>query len=158
MEITVVNAKTLPEHTHFAAVNFCERLRKKNSNSLGFYPKSSYAASLARGRLLLATAKLKEAGWNIIAGYCHFGWTKDHCTIYQICIDKRLRRYGIATEIIRRLSVQLRAEGVPIIRCKCREGLSANKFWGSVGFQCIKQSEGGTSRGKKLNHYERFVK
>lgn len=112
-----------------AKIDFIVNLHKKNSQRLGFIPKSRVEQYVNDNQVFIA----KEGG--LESGFCIVGSGKGlDLKIYQHCIEEDLRRLSIGKKLFNDVECVARNMGYENITLRCRENLEANKFWEALQF------------------------
>ena len=124
---------------------YAEHLHRRNSEALGFIPRSRIEDYAEKGQVWLTTENDEPCG------YIVFGIGGRMLRVYQACIqyDARRRQHGL--DLVQRLVSKATSDGFDGVTLRCRDGLEANEFWRSVGFRFMGQVKGGARRGKRLN-------
>jgi ribosomal protein S18 acetylase RimI-like enzyme len=112
-----------------AKVDFIVDLHKKNSQRLGFIPKSRVEQYVNDNQVFFA----KEGG--LESGFCIVGnGNNTNLKIYQHCIQEDLRRLNIGKKLFNDVEFIARNKGYETISLRCRANLEANKFWKALDF------------------------
>lgn len=127
-----------------------EKLRRRNSNELGFQPVAQYKRALLSARVIFAPSYFGD-------GFLWWGQTKDHITINQLVIKKADRLIGLGTQLVRYIE-EIAYEHKLAIKFRCREDLQANEFWNKLDYNIINISSPDNARNKKINHYRKEYK
>jgi len=114
----------------------------QNRDELGFHTRLSFAESVARAELLVATLEGHPAG------FLRFHHTKaGHTTLREVAISSIFRGRGIGRKLILALISAAREIGAASIRLSCPVDLPANGFYRSLGFRrSHRRSKAGKSR------------
>ena len=123
---------------------FIEDLHKRNSDALGFIPRTRIKEYENEGRTLIQFDKKEPVGFLL------FGKAWPYLNIYQACIEYDVRRQHFGMELVDRLEKKAKQNHTGIY-LRCRENLEANKFWKKLGYQIVKKIPGGKKRGKEIN-------
>jgi hypothetical protein len=75
----------------------------------------------------------------------------DHVKCHQVCIqyDARLRQYGAA--LVSAMEIYAEEGRATSVSLRCGFDLDANKFWKSLGYECVNIVDGGVRRMRKIN-------
>jgi len=139
MEIVVIDAKSL----------FLEKvisLGDANKSTLGLMPREAFKA-LAAQRLILCALDEKDN----LCGYLLYGINKKDSFYYisHLCVEKSLRRNGIAEALFEELK-KLTQKHFKGIRVHCRTDYEANKVWARLGFYARHEIPGKSKDGSRL--------
>lgn len=126
-------------------------LMKRESNSLGFIPKSSLQRYWLR-RDLWVPIHVSGVG---LRGYLLHGPPRPArpLRIHQAVVDADHRLRYHATRAVRRLVDLANREGASALQLRCRDDLAACRFWEAVGFELLAEEPGGTARGRTIRIY-----
>ncbi len=123
------------------------RLSKQESNRVGFIPEPRLRREFCRECIIT----YEEDGK--VLGYLHHSPIGKETRIHQIVVDQSVRRCGIGSVLVRMLICKTPLGGKVTLRC--RDGLEANHFWPTLGFEIKGARPGGRARGRMINCYER---
>ena len=126
---------------------YVESLMRKNYKALGFLPSSAIERYDDLGQLWLQYENDEPCGYLIFGD----GWPV--CKVWQCCIQVDARRQQGASQLIQALISKCEDGGYSSISLRCADDLESNSFWAAFGFHFVKQSQGGMSRGRKINHW-----
>jgi ribosomal protein S18 acetylase RimI-like enzyme len=130
---------------------YAEELHKKNSDALGFIPRSRLESYERNGQILIQ----KEGGDE--CGYLIFGKGWPYLRIYQACIDYDVRRQKHGFSLVSKLVKEAGKRHEKIL-LRCRENLEANIFWEAAGFSLLRSEPGGKRRNKNINVWQLDIK
>ncbi|BAQ90555.1 GCN5-related N-acetyltransferase [uncultured Mediterranean phage uvMED] len=140
-----------PNQKMFTKAKYAEHLHKKNSEYLGFIPRSRLEEYESEGRIVLAHEN------NDPCGYLIYGSNWPLLNIYQACIDYDVRRKHHGENIVKEVE-DYAADKHSGIYLRCRENLEANDFWKALGYTIERVEQGGLRRNKKINVWvKRFL-
>lgn len=122
---------------------FAEDLHRRNSDHLGFIPRSRLDEYEANDQILI------QKDGSEPCGYLIFGKEWPFLNIYQACIEYDVRRRHHGMEIVDRLEKYAKQNHSGIY-LRCREGMSANDFWEACGYEIASVEPGGIKRGKQI--------
>ncbi len=114
-------------------------------NALGFLPPAAYEQAARLGNLYVATDD------GAYSGHLLFGGPFPRAKIFQLYVSEAHRGKGIAILLLRKLEIELEKKGFLTISAGVASDLEANGFWEKAGFPVLRQREGGSSRGRKIN-------
>lgn len=101
-------------------------LADESRQELGFVLKPALRESI-RNRSLYV---VKRSASSPVVGFVHFRNRKDRVTkIYQICIDRCVRRLGFGSKLIKAVLKQAAVIGQIKVALQCPEDLPANYFY-----------------------------
>lgn len=131
--------------THPSMVAYVDGLQRKNAEALSFYPKCVFEREEKQGRLFLGLLNGEPCG------YLYAGAQGVDVKLHQVCIqyDARRRLYGAA--IVAEMEAYALEGRATSITLRCGFDLDANKFWGDLGYTCIRVKDGGIRRMRKIN-------
>ena len=131
------------QHPDF--LSYVDKLQKLNAEALSFYPTQVFERELDKGRLFLGLLNGEPCG------YIYMGAQGDHVKCHQVCIqyDARLRQYGAA--LVSAMEEYANEGKATSISLRCGFDLDANKFWKSLGYECVNIVDGGVRRMRKIN-------
>jgi GNAT superfamily N-acetyltransferase len=134
MNFTVVKS-------HPSLLRYVESLQAKNSNALGFLPRTVFEREAQLGRMFLGLLNGEPCGY-ILAGS---GW-QGVLRRWQVCIqyDARRRLYGAM--LVAAVEQYGESLGCTQSIVRCASDLDANAFWAGVGYQFAGSKPGGVSR------------
>lgn len=140
-------------------VDFCEFLRRTESNRLGFVPLSTYPSAARRGRLLVVGS---EEG---LRGFLFWGLrrpafgsrSRPVVRLHQLAVLPASRRQGIGTRLVNTVMVHpdvvlARPE---YLMCRCRSDLEACRFWEALGFENYAGDPRANARKSPVLYYRR---
>jgi len=127
--------------------DFCEALRSRDSDALGYVPAVAYHDALTRGRLELETENDEPCG------FAFWGRRKNLVRIYQCVIAHDARRVLHATRLVARTLALPGARGATELALRVATDLPANEFWQSIGCRVIGTQRGGKRRHRTINLY-----
>ena len=126
---------------HADLLKYIESLQAKNSDALGFLPRSAFERYKDDGQLFLGLLNGEPCGY-VLAGSGFRGVLR----LWQVCIqyDVRRRLYGAMLVA----AVDKYGEDLGCIRSEvhCASDLTANDFWASVGYVLIETHAAGRAR------------
>lgn len=128
------------------AVRFARTCCDSDRLSLGFLPYAAFDQADARGNLVVCSNNADFVGYVLIGR--SFGDVRIYSTFVRV--DARLLLHGFA--LVEFVELWARQRALCEIRLWCREDLSANYFWRSLGFDVLNWRYGG--RTKKRRHYQ----
>ena len=128
-------------------LTYVESLMRKNYNALGFIPRTAIDRHDQLGQLWLQYENDEPCGYLIFGS----GWPV--CKVWQCCIQIDARRQQSASQLMQSLITKCEDAGYSAISLRCADDLESNSFWSAFGFHFVKQSQGGMSRGRKINHW-----
>jgi hypothetical protein len=131
------------EHPSF--LTYVDKLQKSNAEALSFYPTQVFERELEKGRLFLGLLNGEPCG------YIYMGAQSTHVKCHQVCIeyDARLQHYGAA--LVTAMESYAQEGQATSVSLRCGFDLDANKFWQSLGYQCVNIVDGGVRRMRKIN-------
>ena len=135
--------------THPDLINYIDHLQKKNAEQLSFYPKQVFEREAEKGRLFLGMLNGQPCG------YIYVGAKTHDVKCHQVCIeyDARRRLYGAALVC----ALEDYAKDCYTITLRCGFDLEANKFWKSMGYNCVGVVDGGIRRNRKINIWRKQI-
>jgi len=133
-------------------VTYLVWLAKKESNAIGFYPKSNYEAALRRDRIIIAWQADHPCGF-LFWSRCQ-GHRPGAIKINQIAIQKDAQRMTNATRLLTQLMNHEHAADRNRIILHCAEDLEANLFWRALGFVHTYTSRPRNARRREINTWE----
>lgn len=104
------------------------------SGTLGMLRPAVYADAAHKGFLLLARHEDK------IAGYALYRCPRTEVVLTHLCVDRRLRKMGIARSLVEEVSNRTQARMG--IRAKCRNDYQLDQVWRSLGFDALGKARG----------------
>ena len=124
---------------------YLDKLQKANAEALSFYPTQVFERELEKDRLFLGLLNGQPCG------YIYMGAQGDHVKCHQVCIqyDARLRQYGAA--LVSAMEIYAEEGRATSVSLRCGFDLDANKFWKSLGYECVNIVDGGVRRMRKIN-------
>ena len=131
---------------------YVDKLQKLNAEALSFYPTQVFERELDKGRLFLGLLNGEPCG------YIYMGAQGHHVKCHQVCIqyDARLRNYGAAlVSAMEEYANEGRATSVSL---RCGFDLDANRFWSSLGYECVSIVDGGIRRMRKINVWRKQLR
>lgn len=134
-----------------AVADYAVSLHQRNSECLGFIPRSRIEEYAETGQIILAHDGGCEAGYLVLGRSYRAG------RIYQACIETDLRLLGLGRELTNQAESLARLDGATKLRLRCRDNLSSNVFWSALGFEKVGMVNGGLRRGRMLNIYEKDI-
>ena len=127
-------------------------LAQKETNSIGFIPKSRYSCVIATpgGAETLHVAEEN----NDLVGFVYaYHNTRFITKIQQIAIQEDARRAHRAKALVKACVMPNDC----FVALRCGNDLEANKFWQSIGFGLKNTLRGGQMRGRMINVYSKCV-
>jgi ribosomal protein S18 acetylase RimI-like enzyme len=130
-------------------IEFVETLMSANSDALGFIPTKGIRTIAAEGGLMILHIH------NTQVGYLLCGPIKPNqdVTVYQVCIDKDLRRTGGGRDLLLKLRARATSSNAKGIRLRCASDLEANGFWQALGFKLMSTDKPRNRRKRPINTY-----
>ncbi len=127
-------------HMQLQLAHYCEKLRREDSQALGFIPFSGFQAAMIRNRMIIEIENDCPCGFMI--------WSRASCRIkiLIIAIQKDARRIFHATNLISGMLSLNDTQGATYIQLRCADDLESNQFWKCCGFNLITQVDGGKLR------------
>lgn len=134
-------------HPHL--ITYVDALQRKNAESLSFYPKCVFERESEKGRVFLGLLNGEPCG------YIYVGAQGPDVKCHQVCIqyDARRRLYGAA--LVQAMEDYATEGSAFSITLRCGFDLDANEFWRSLGYRCIRVSDGGIRRMRKVNTWQK---
>jgi|TARA_R100000655_G_scaffold86602_3_gene126670 ribosomal protein S18 acetylase RimI-like enzyme len=132
---------------------YAENLQRKNSDALGFIPRSALQRYEHNNQIIIETEGGDECGFLI------YGKRWPDMTIAQACIDYDVRRQKHGMNLVDQL-ITIAKKRHESITLRCRENLDANRFWKASGFNLIGSVQGGSHAGtsRMINIWKYDVK
>jgi hypothetical protein len=127
--------------------DFCETLRRRDSDALGYIPAIAYQEALARGRVAIEYENDEPCG------FAFWGRRKRLIRIYQCVIHQDCRRILHATRLVAQTLAQPAAAGAAELALRVGDDLPANHFWQAIGCKLTGSQRGGKRRGRRINLY-----
>jgi len=115
----------------------------ENCTVLGLPNPAATRENIERGEVFVA----EDEGGGVI-GFVEFHVRKDgRATLYHIGVKRSCRRKGIGKELVKRLIQECERRGCYEIRLLCPVWSGAEKFYESVGFECVGEEVKTTKKG-----------
>jgi hypothetical protein len=133
--------------THPDILKYVVHLQKKNSDELGFLPRTAFERAVEAGQLFLGLLNGEPCGY-IFAGSGYKGVLRR----WQACIqyDARRRFYGgLLVSAVEKYGETL---GCTQSEVRCASDLEANLFWVSMGYKLTGIEKAGESRKYRRSH------
>lgn len=118
-------------------------------DELGFLPRGAYQSIADSGKLIVAIKKID--GNESYAGHLMFGGIYPNAKIFQLFVDARFRKQGIAARLVYHLKERLIAKQWLSITANVATDLPANAFWSRMGFRTSRTRAGGHARQRWIN-------
>lgn len=154
MKVRYCDAMILDDANKLLLAAFCEKLRKRHANCLGFFPESAFLKAIQRNRMIAAYVYEKlgsdQRTW---LGYVLFATKFPTARIFQCCVVRESRRQGIARELVEMFETHDATRRCVSIALRCREDLQANKFWKKIGYQHLSTIDGRNTTGLRINQW-----
>jgi GNAT superfamily N-acetyltransferase/predicted nucleic acid-binding protein len=134
------------------ASRFSQVVQEKGDSerdTLGFLPRCVYDEAAAQGKLYVATIDI--AGKEHYAGHLMFGGRFPHLRVFQLFTVPECRGKGLGRALIESLVADAEEQYFITISARVAADLSANEFWGRVGFSTIRTESGGITTGRQIN-------
>jgi hypothetical protein len=127
-----------------STIDFVVDLQRRESNALGFLPRSRYEKHLACDRLVVQTANGQRVG------FLAWGLNDGFASIHQVCTTLDARRWRFALMMVIRLVAKLERLRCFNVRLRCAMDLEARYFWQALGFDLVSVVPGGRGRGRLI--------
>lgn len=115
----------------------------ENRKTLGLFPRGAFEAYASKGYVLGA---LNES--NEVVGYLIYRKRREKIIIVHLCISRKFRKAGIASQLFTYLKdTTTHLAGIQI---KCRRDFEANDIWPKIGFAPRGESQGRSQAGSTL--------
>lgn len=132
-----------------ADLPYLDKLQKRFSNEIGFFPRGWMAEKLAAGRYLLLSINRQPAAFACLSG----GLRAPVCVL-QHAVDEEMWRQGYGRALFNAVALYTAHMPIPSIRLQVRSNLPANRFWRAIGARFAGVRIRPSARGKPLNCYE----
>jgi GNAT superfamily N-acetyltransferase len=120
----------------------------QEKKSLGFWPPAAYTTAAHSEKIIIAVSK----DTNEYAGHIFYGGVFPHARVFQVLVNKKFRKNGLASDLIERLISSLEKHSFSSISAKvATDLLGANHLYDRNGFKIIKTIDGGKTTGRKLH-------
>lgn len=127
--------------------DFCEDLRAKENDKLGFIPAQSYVDAQLRDRMIVELENDEPCGFTFWAQ------RKKVLRIHQCAVVEDVRRVRHATTMVAELLNHPIARRCRQLRLRVAHDLPANLFWQSLGCRVEQQQPGGYTWRRTINVY-----
>ena len=131
--------------------DYCETLRRQDSDALGFIPAIAYQQAIEAGKIIFEVENDEPCG------YVFGNRRKRLLRVYQCVIQKDARRILHASRLIARVIAADHHKGATHLALRVATDLPANHFWQSIGCKVISVQPGGKSRKRMINVYRRRI-
>ena len=131
-------------------IDAVDRLRKANSETLGFLPREALRDYLEKGRGLGA-----KRGDGSLAAYILFANRRADVRVTHLCVGCALRGKGLARKLMERLATNSRNQGLLSLELHCRRDFQAHAMWQKLGFIPWGEKPGRASSGTTLTLWRR---
>jgi len=128
-------------------IDSVEELRRRNAQTLGFFPYEALKDHLNKGTVL----GLKTNA-NQLIGYLMFAQNAGWFRIVHLCVDEGHQGQGLARRLFNGLK-RLRTTQTNI-RLSCRRDFAANWLWPRLGFVPIAEKRGRSQAGHRLTIWQ----
>lgn len=112
-----------------ADVPFLDRLRRRDSTALGFLSSTALAQKVRLGVVSVATVDGRPAGFLL-----HGSMRGPEVRVFQLAVDPAFRGGGVGRRLVADLIRRCVASGKAGLSLRCRDRLTANRFWHKAGF------------------------
>jgi GNAT superfamily N-acetyltransferase/predicted nucleic acid-binding protein len=120
-------------------------------DALGFLPANTYMDGCAAGRLFVAIDD-RAANDRRYAGHIMFGGAASEVHIYQLLVDRRYRKRGVARELVGAVVDWAESRNYLGIAIRVAADLvESNDAWERLGFRFVRTTKGGASRKRVIN-------
>src|SRR4051812_27686037 len=126
---------------------FIDRLQKKHSRQLGFFPRAQLEGYLKNGWMLIAEDSAGRA-IGYVASPDWYQKRDELGAIFQLCVDESAQRKLVGARLLKEV-FERSAYGTRLFCCWCAQGLAANHFWESMGFVPLAFRTGSSGRGQR---------
>ena len=123
---------------------YAEHLHRKNSEYLGFIPRSRIDWYQDRGQII------PEYENGELCGYLIWGIGWPWMRIYQACVEYDLRWLGHGKSLVDAAVKIAKMNKCNAITLGCRETNKAVTFWSALGFEVLGKRKGGKRRGAQI--------
>ena len=130
---------------------FAEDLHRRNSEQLGFIPRSRLEWYHDRGQII------PEYENGELCGYLIWGIGWPWMRIYQACVEYELRWLGHGKRLVVTALKIAKTNKCSAITLGCRDSNKAVKFWMALGFEILGRREGGKRRGAEIVQFVMWV-
>ncbi len=137
---------------HPSLLTYIDFLQKKNAEALSFYPKQVFERESKNGRLYLGLLNGEPCG------YIYVGAAGGDVKCHQVCIEYDVRRQLYGAMLVVAMENYANESTSNSITLRCGFELQANKFWKSLGYNCIAIKDGGVRRMRKINVWRKYLK
>ena len=137
---------------HPKLLTYVDSLQKKNAEALSFYPRQVFERESSKGRIFLGLLN------NEPCGYVYAGAIGQTVKCHQVCIQYDARRLLYGKQLVVILEDYALKGFASEIQLRCGHDLEANKFWESMGYQCIDIQNGGIRRLRKINIWSKQIR
>ena len=130
---------------------FAEDLHRRNSEQLGFIPRSRLEWYEDRGQII------PEYENGELCGYLIWGIGWPWMRIYQACVEYDLRWLGHGKNLVDAAIRVAKKNKCSAITLGCRDTNAATKFWMALGFVVLGKRAGGKRRGATVIQFVLWV-
>ncbi|MHB8066400.1 MAG: GNAT family N-acetyltransferase [Desulfobaccales bacterium] len=128
-------------------------LGRKNSTTLGFFPKGAFNEYANKGGILIARSKEGEFYGYLLYRVSHRGGGLPVAVIVHLCVDSSFRNKGVARELIGELR-KITQDGFLRLEVNCRRDYEANGLWHKFDFVCTGETPGRGRRRQPVSKWE----
>ncbi len=121
------------------------RLADSNKDALGFLPAAVYPEQMLRGKLWVAVEGEE------FLGFLLFGGRFPTLKVQQLGVLPEARHRQVGSSLVGHLARYGEQRSYLRIKARVAADLPANSFWESVGFQLVKQEQGGVTTRRIIN-------
>lgn len=127
-----------------------------NRSALGFLPRGAYFDAARQEKLLVAATRQERS--EVYVGHLLFGGAFPHVRIFQVFVEDRFRRMGIASRLIDALIEESEEGGYLTVSARVADDLvQSNAFWEQKGFDVSQVVREGSGSSRVIHVRTRYL-
>jgi GNAT superfamily N-acetyltransferase len=120
-----------------------QRLGRKYSRWLGFYPEGAFEESAQKGQIIAAVGPGDK-----LLGYVIYRLSRGYVSVVHLCVDEPARGTGLSRRLFNELKE--RTGEYFGVKLRCRRDFPASDLWPKLGFRPMHESPGRSASGALL--------